>query len=549
MLSQLYIKNFILVNEIVIDFSTEFNAITGETGAGKSVLLGALSLVTGGRADNSLFLKKDKKCIIEASFNVSKLELQLFFDENNIEYDENCVLRREINPNGTSRCFINDSLVNVKGLKEIGEHLVDIHSQKDTQLLRTKSYSFLLLDTFSETTDLFEEYRKTYFEYTKSLKRKEELLKVIESILREKEFVEHQLKEYEKITFDAKEFEEYEKELTSFQNSEKILLAISEVMRLLDGENGILHALKTSETKLSQNYIPQKLESITERINSTQIELADIFQSLEEIQEMFYFSSDAISKIQEKVDTVFALQTKFRTSSFEELLKQKNILLKKLEGISKTIHENEIIEKTIQKQTKRLNELAREISKKRVVGAPIVSKKITENVQQLNMREAEIQYNIEDTKTFSSYGKNTVELLAKTNRGGEHKPLSKIASGGELSRIMLVIKKVLASKKTLPTIIFDEIDSGVSGEAAKKIATMLSEMAETLQIVIITHTPQIAAKAKAHFLIEKTSGENEKTHTELSLLEGEERVAEISKMITGTKDSPTGRKTAHELMN
>ncbi|WP_130734995.1 DNA repair protein RecN [Flavobacterium sp. J27] len=550
MLLSLSIKNYALIESLDITFSNQFSIITGETGAGKSILLGALGLVLGNRADLAVLKDKDQKCIIEAHFSLVNYNLESFFSENDLDYEVQTIIRREILPSGKSRAFINDSPVNLSELQQLGIFLIDIHSQHETRELLNEAYQFEIIDAVAKNAKRIESYRKGLEILNTSRKELAKLLSEKETLAKEQEYNNFLLEELLAAKLKEGEQVELETELDQLSNVEFIKENLDKVLSVANEEQ--------IGTLVTINEMKQALQKITsfskdyhdyhERILSVSIELQDIIDACFSNAEKIINDPERLEFVNTKLQTIYTLQKKHNVASVEELLQIQNDLDGKLlryddldAAISKKQKEqDEIIEK--------VNQVATLISNARLETAPLLAKQIEAILSQLGMSDAKIVFDIQSTDAFTKFGKDVINLLFSANKGMQTGPIKKMASGGEMSRIMLAVKAVLANYSKLPSIIFDEIDTGVSGEIAIKMGEIMKEMSRNMQVFAITHLPQIAAKGNQHYKVFKYNVADD-TLSELKLLNEDERIVEIAEMLSGKNISDSAINHAKELLN
>lgn len=550
MITSLSIENFALIEKLSVNFSDGFSVITGETGAGKSILLGALGLVLGKRADLTSLKNKEEKCIIEANFSIKKYNLKPFFIANDLDYEDETIIRREILPSGKSRAFINDTPVNLNELQELSNYLIDIHSQHQTQELSEDKVQFQIIDSVASNFDLISEYILELKEFRKvksDLKLKTELL---QSVLKEQDYNSFLLEELLSANLKNGEQEELEEQFEKLNNVEFIKENIVKSLAIANEDQiGILSNLK--EIKLSFQKIAgfsSKYNELFERVSSVLIEFDDIEKELTNLSETLYSNPEELKLINEKLQLIYALQKKHQVNSVEELLLIQNDLDNKV--ISVTTLESEInsMEVQIEKIKIQLDILSEQISKNRVDAVPVLVSKLSQILEQLGMPNAKFDIQLIKKEEYYNNGKDEIQFLFSANKGSDFGMLKKVASGGEMSRIMLAVKSVLSKYSSLPTIIFDEIDTGVSGEIAHKMGEIMKGMSQNMQVFAITHLPQIAGKGKEHFKVFKVVKDNQ-TQSELKLLTNDERVIEIAQMLSGSTISDSALNHAKELLN
>lgn len=553
MLKHLAISNYALIDSLSIAFDDGFSVITGETGAGKSILLGALGFVLGDRSDSSIMLDETKKCAVEATFVVDNERFKPFFEENDLDFEEELILRRELSPTKKSRAFINDTPVTAQQLKELGNQLVDIHSQHDSLLLTNSDFQLKIVDDAANNAPLLLEYQKVYNTYITLRNELRQLRDMSQKNVAENDFLAFQLDELLKADLQDDEYDEVSQRLEFLENAEEVKTLLAQSLSTLsESELSILNQLndlKSSVDKL-RRYVPQA-EQYSERLESTKIELKDIAQDLDSLQDSTQFDAASLNEIQERFDLLQRLMMKHHVSDYADLLKIREELQHKVGAFANIDEEIAQKEQELKKCEKELTKLADELSVKRKKVKVSFEKAVTEIIHQLKMPhgvfEIELSENSEYSK-FSESGKDNVRFLFSANKGIAPDDMSRVASGGELSRLMLAIKAVAAENNYIPTLIFDEIDTGVSGEVASKLGDIMQKMGESLQIVSITHLPQIASKAKNHFFVYKDESE-QKTRSCIRLLSHDERVTEIAKMLSNDKITPEAIKAAEVILN
>ena len=550
MLTSLSINNYALIDKLSIDFSNGFSTITGETGAGKSILLGALGLVLGKRADLTSLKNKEEKCIIEGHFSIEKYALKDFFELNDLDYEEVTIIRREILPSGKSRAFVNDSPVNLQTLVELSEYLLDIHSQHQTRELTEEQFQFQIIDAVASNQNLLVDYRHKLKNYKSLLNTVEQQKELYAEGLKEQDYLAFLYTELEQAKLIDGEQEEMEIQLEKLNNVELIKEQLEKSLLLLDNEQfGILQQIK--EFKIAIQKISQfssEYALLYERIESISIELKDIVNELNLFSDSVDNDPERLAFISQKLQLIYTLQKKHQVNTIGELLQIQQELNGKvsyLETLEKSILG---LENQIQKEQTILIDLAKNIHFNRKNSLPRLTKMLISILSQLGMPN--VQFNIELTfsDTFFSNGKDTIQFLISTNKGSDFGLLKKVASGGEMSRIMLAVKAVLAQYSSLPTLIFDEIDTGVSGEIANKMGDIMKEMSKNMQIFAITHLPQIAAKGNFHYKVFK-SDLGDKTKSEIILLNNDERIIEIAQILSGNSLSDSAINHAKALLN
>lgn len=550
MLSYLSIKNFALIEQLEIDFSNKFSIITGETGAGKSILLGALGLVLGNRADLTSLKDKDQKCVIEAHFDISRYNLKDFFESVDFDFEEQTIIRREILPSGKSRAFVNDSPVNLTELQDLSEFLIDIHSQHQTRELTEEAYQIEILDAVSSNSAILEDYKKHLSDFKKLKSELKKILAEKESLSKEADYNSFLLDEL--LAANLKLGEQSELELTyeKLNNVEFIKENLDKSIALSEEEQiGIIQNLKEVKNSLQKIVnLSEDYKVLYERISSVLIELDDVVKEIQLQSEKLFNDPEKLELVNQKLQVIYNLQKKHNVSSIEELLEIQSELdnkVGKVDGLDTHIQklQNQIEEKQVL-----LENLSSKISDNRRDTAPVLISQVAAVLAQLGMPNAQLEFEINKVEDFLPTGTDEVKLLFSANKGTSFGLLKKVASGGEMSRIMLALKSVLANYSKLPTIIFDEIDTGVSGEIAQKMGDIMKEMSSKMQVFAITHLPQIAAKGDQHYKVFKSDKQNT-TVSELKLLNQEERVVEIAEMLSGKAISESAISHAKTLLN
>lgn len=550
MLHKLSISNYALIASLSVDFDNGFTAITGETGAGKSILLGALGFVLGNRADSNILFDETKKCVVEAVFTFNNDRLKYFFEENDIDYEDECIIRRELNPQKKTRAFVNDTPVSLQVLKELGSHLVDIHSQHDSLLLCNPDFQLALLDDAANNQELLSEYKKAYKEYTSAKNELDALRKKALNNIDENDYLKFQLDELLKSELQDNEYEELAQRIEILENQEEIsrlLIESTTILEnsdasLLDGINSLIYNVDKLKKYISE------LSSMSERLNSVKIELKDICSDLNDMQDDSQYDISSLETLQERFDTIQRLMMKHHLNDYSQLLQLREEIRRKVDEFSNI---DEIVadkEKEVKMMEKSLYQKAKELNKRRLSAKVIFEKDVTDVIRQLAMPHGVFEIRCESVDELMSNGTDVVTFMFSANKGYAPENMAKAASGGELSRLMLAIKNIAARNNYIPTLIFDEIDTGVSGEVASKLGDIMKEIGETLQLVSITHLPQVASKAKHHFFVYKDVVD-EKTRSNIRTLTREERVMEIAKMLSNAEVTEEAKRAAEVLIN
>ena len=550
MLKHLRIQNFALIEETEVRLNDGLTVITGETGAGKSILLGALGLTLGARTDINSLHDKTKKCIIEAQFNIKEYQLHSFFEKNELDFEEITSIRREITPEGKSRAFINDTPTTLSVLKELGEQLIDIHSQHETLLLKETNFQFELVDAFSQTTTLYLEYKKQFSSLQKLKKHLEDLTAQEIQAKKELDYFQFQFNELEEADVKIGVQQKLEEESETLENAEFIKSNLSKSSLAINGgEENIISSLAFVKQQLqSVSKFGKQFSDLFDRINSVIIELKELSKDIDSCEEDVVYNNSRLEEVNSQLDKLNRLLKKHGVSNEEELLSIKNEIENKLQQFSS-------LETAIEKTTKEINSvekqcktIATDLSSKRQKSTSGIEQNIKTMLTSLSMANAQFKIELKQHNTLTSTGIDTISFLFTANKGAEFKELHKTASGGELSRLMLCLKALLAERTALPTIIFDEIDSGVSGDVADKIGNILFDMGKTMQVITITHLPQMASKGSNHLFVYK-SDTNHKTTSSIKPLNKEERISEIAKMLSTGTPTETALKNAKELLN
>ena len=549
MLKHLAISNYALIDSLSISFDDGFSVITGETGAGKSILLGALGFVLGDRSDSSIMLDESKKCTVEATFIIDNERFKPFFEANDLDFDDELILRRELSPTKKSRAFINDTPVTAQQLKELGSQLVDIHSQHDSLLLTNADFQLEIIDNAANNNALLNDYQKVYHRFVLLRNELKSLREMAQKNVAENDFLTFQLDELVKADLQEGEYEEVSQKLELLENAEEVKTLLAQSLSTLsESEYSILSQLNDLKSSVDhlRRYVPQA-EQYLERIDSTKIELKDIAQDLDSLQDSTQFDASSLNEIQERFDLIQRLMMKHHVNDYAEMLKIREDLQKKVGAFANIDEQIVAKEREVKSCEKDLTKIADELSAKRKKVKVSFEKAVTEIIRQLKMPHGVFEIEISESSEFSNTGRDKVRFLFSANKGIAPDDMSRVASGGELSRLMLAIKAVAAESSYIPTLIFDEIDTGVSGEVASKLGDIMQKMGESLQIVSITHLPQIASKAQNHFFVYKDETE-QKTRSCIRQLSHDERVTEIAKMLSNDKITPEAIKAAEVIL-
>ena len=550
MITSLSIENFALIEKLDIDFSNGFSIITGETGAGKSILLGALGLVLGKRADLSSLKNKDEKCIVEANFSIGKYDLEFFFESNDLDYEQETIIRREILPSGKSRAFVNDSPVNLQQLQDLSFYLIDVHSQHQTIELSEEEYQFKIIDAIANNQELGIEFQSFLKRYRVAKSNLEFKKNEFSAVLKEKDYNEFLYQELETANLKEGELEELEQQYQTLSNVEFIKENLDKLLSISNEEAfGVLKNLKEFKAVLQKNVgFSTEYQSLFERTNSLLIEFDDIVKELNRESDLVFNDPEKLETINQKLQLIYNLQKKHNVLTVKELIQIQIDLEGKVVSVATLEEEIVKLEKSIKELELQLDEVANKISKSRSEAIPNLSEQLIAILNLLGMPNVRFKIDIIASETYHNNGKDSLQFLFSANKGTDFGLLKKVASGGEMSRIMLAVKSILSQYSKLPTIIFDEIDTGVSGEIANKMGEIMRDMSKTMQVFAITHLPQIAAKGANHYKVFKTVlGEN--TVSELKLLNNDERIIEIAEMLSGKDISDSAVNHAKALLN
>ncbi|MCX6275975.1 MAG: DNA repair protein RecN [Bacteroidetes bacterium] len=551
MLQKLFIQNYVLIDSLELDLNKGLTIITGETGAGKSILLGALSMILGERADKNVLLDKTRKCVVEGVFSTRNKDVKGFFKDHGLDFEEQLILRREINGEGKSRSFINDTPVSLSQLKELSVMIVDIHSQHETLFLRQKKFQLSVVDAFAGTENDLSEYSQSYNEYKSLRKRLAELEEVEKKSKADQDYYQFLFDELNEVSPKAGEQEKAEEELTTMTHAEEIKNNLSAVSLELSGnENNLINRISKIQLMVQGSVIHfQALEDINQRLKSASIELKDISNEIELISDGVVYDSARIEEIQNRLNEIYRLQQKHRAKTIDELLVLKNEFENKLNGIASIDQEIEDCRQQLKREKDLLVTLAKKISAKRNKSIPGAEKEITKLLTAVNLPNAvlKIENTVSAEDDFSSDGIDSVRFMFSANKGIVLREIEKAASGGELSRLMLCIKAAVAKLVSLPVMIFDEIDTGISGETALNVASVLKQLSGNHQLIAITHLPQIAGRGDHHYYVFKEVI-GKRTAASVKQLSRDERIVEIAKMLSGDKPSAVAVENAKELL-
>lgn len=556
MLKELHIRNFALIDKLDIDFESGFSVITGETGAGKSIVLGAIGLLMGQRADTKAIKTGEQKCSIEAHFNLSAYDMKDWFDENEIDFDaDDCIIRRELTASGKSRGFINDTPASVHQMKELGEMLMDVHSQHQNLLLQKEDFQLNTVDIIAHNTKEREEYSKAFHELHDAEKALAELKNSISDNRKNEEFIRFQLDELTAANFVKGEQEELEQEQESASHTEDIKSALYEADVLLNGDdNDIISNLKQVCSSIeSITRVYPHVEELSERLESAYIEIKDIASDISSTLDDVEFDPERLEYINNRLDTIYSLEKKYSKGNVEELIEERDRLQKAIDAIDNSDEDLKELSAKVDTLRKKAQQLAETLTKTRTNAAKTVEDEIHKRLTALGMPNVQFAVELtcnktEDSSHLTKDGQDKIAFMFSANKGMALRPVSQVASGGEIARVMLSLKAMISGAVKLPTIIFDEIDTGVSGKMAEKMADIMKEMGEAnRQVISITHLPQIAAKGSFHYKVEKHDTESGTTSL-MRRLNDEERVQEIAQMLSGENITDAALTNARELL-
>ncbi|WP_346700854.1 DNA repair protein RecN [Barnesiella sp. An22] len=551
MIKKLSVSNYTLIDELHIDFSAGFSVITGETGAGKSIILGALSLILGQRADLKSLRRSGEKAVIEGVFDIASYHLRDFFDENELDYDEGeCILRREILPSGKSRAFINDTPVSLAQLKTLGEQLIDIHSQHQNMLLADSRFQLRVVDTMAGDAALLADYREHYRRWRERLQAYTRLQEENRSGREEEDYLRYQLAQLDEAHLQEGEQEELEAELQTLQHAEEIKNELAVLQEFLHAEEtgvvSLLNATLSRMRALSRLY--PEVDEWAGRLESDYIDLKDIASTVDRSQENLNMDPERLAWVENRLDTYYSLQQKHRLASAAELLALRDSFAERLTRIENYDEELAALKHEVDEAESQVRNLAEQLTRVRRQSAANISSTLTERVKPLGMPHLQFEIEVSPRPQFDETGGDAIRFLFSANKNQPLQPVSEVASGGEISRLMLSLKALVAHAMALPTIVFDEVDTGVSGEIADKMARIMREMSRCMQVISITHLPQVAAWGQTHYRVYKSDTATA-TATHLVRLTDSERVEEIARMLSGSSLTAAALDNARELLN
>ena len=549
MLRSLYIQNYALIEKLDISFGAGFSVITGETGAGKSIILGAIGLLLGQRAEVKAIRQGASKCVIEARFDISAYGMEPFFEENELEYEEECILRREVYASGKSRAFINDTPASLVQMKELGEQLIDVHSQHQNLLLNKEGFQLNVLDILSHNDEQLSVYQSLYREWKQTQQDLADLIARAEQNKADEDYIRFQLEQLEEANLSAGEQEELEQELETLSHAEEIKGSLYKITRLLDGEEQgavqlIKEALSTADSL--ERYYP-KAKEIAERLRSAYIDMNDLASETEVLKEDIEFNPERLDWVNERLNTLYTLEQKHRVSKVEELMELLDKYNKQLKEIDSFDEQIESLKKQLEVSHQELLQQAAVLSEQRKIASKAIASQLVEMVVPLGMPNMRFAIDFVPKQEPESDGMDEIRFMFSANKSAELQPVAQTASGGEISRLMLCIKAMIAGFTALPAIIFDEVDTGVSGDIADKMGDIMQELGTKMQVFAITHLPQIAAKGKDHYFVYKEDTD-ERTVTRIRKMNKEERVKEIARMLSGASLTSASIANAKELL-
>jgi DNA repair protein RecN (Recombination protein N) len=552
MLQRLSIKNYALIDRLEMNFSGKMNIITGETGAGKSIILGGLSLMLGQRAESKSLFDPTQKCVVEGTFNIEGYQLQNFFETNELDYEPQTIVRREITPSGKSRAFINDTPVTLPQLKELTEQLVSLHAQHQTLHLYDANYHLFIIDTLANHEALLADYKQKFKEFQKNKRQIAELEAQYEQLQKDIDYVQFQLSELDEAAIDnPNEQDTLEKEQHQLDHAETIKRLIAEsTFALEEQEISIVQQLKTVKSAITEatRYMPE-LEELLNRLDSVAIELSDISTELSRTEDTLMLDPQRIEEINERLNILYRLQKKHRVATLAELMTIHADLASRNQSVDYLANQIEKLKKNLNQQQQKLLQLANQISANRTAQFAVLEQRIAEGLTQVGMPNARVKADHQTLPPdrLSPDGIDQIQLLFAPNKGSQFSELRRVASGGELSRLMLCIQSMIAARIALPTLIFDEIDTGISGEVALKVGAVLQNLGTNHQIICITHLPQIASKGEAHFFVYKDES-TDRTISRIKPLDANERITEVAKMLSGNPPTNAAIENARVLL-
>ncbi len=549
MIKKLLIQNYALIEALELEFPSGLTIITGETGAGKSILLGALGLIMGNRADSRSLFDENKKCVVEAYFSIEKYGLASFFENNEIDYEDDLIIRRELTPAGKSRSFINDTPVNLKTLQDLSAELIDLHQQFDTSDIHDQNFQLKMVDALADNAHLLANYRKEFREYAALKKQRDEIISMSQASQREIEFLNFQWDELDKANLQLGEEDSLEEELTRLTHAEDIKRILGATFsQLEESETSILTQLSSVAQSLSQvRRFDDVVGRLYERLATSQIELRELSRDIENRYDAIEYDPDRLKTVQERLDMLNRLLNKHQVANIGELIKFRSQLASRLESFANRNMDIAAIEARISHLQNHLEQVANALNERRIAVIPSFEDKIHQRLSLLALENARLEVHCQSVEDLGPNGKDSVFFLFAANRGSRMLPIKDVASGGELSRLALVIKSLVASAIPLPTLIFDEIDAGISGDVALKMGNILRTLSNEHQVITITHSPQVAAKADTHYFVYKEEMP-ERTLTCVKSLDKEGRIFSIASMLSQNPPSAFAIENAKELL-
>lgn len=549
MLQHLRVENFAIIDHLEVDFEQGLTTITGETGAGKSILLGALKLVLGERADLKSLKNQSSKGIIEATFDISKLNLKSFFEDHELDFENETIIRRELLVSGKSRAFINDTPVNIATLQSLSDQLIDIHSQFNTAKILDNQFQLQIVDAYAQHQSILDEYQQNFLNYQQTKTEIEDLKNQLQQLSNDRDYKAFLLQELDDANLVSDELEDLENESKTLSHAEEIILHLNDAFQNLENEQGLIANLREIQQKFTKiETYSDEFTNLSERISSARIELEDISNEIENKVNSLEANPERLLEVNERIDLIQNLFRKHQVQSIQELLVIQDELTQQTSGFEHIQQSIEEKEKSLEKIDKTLNDLAEKLHQNRQKSLPKVQDYIHQTLTQLGMSNAQLSINLIKIDAFNKTGKDKIEFLFSANKGIEPRDLEKAVSGGERSRLMLAIKKLLAEHLKLPSLILDEIDTGISGKVANDTGLVMKEMAQNMQLLVITHLPQVASKGNQQYKVYKSSDENSTT-TQIKVLNEEERLNEIAQMISGSSITESALDQAKALMN
>lgn len=549
MLSSLYIQNYALIASLQIQFDQGMTVITGETGAGKSIIMGALSLILGNRADTSILFNHSEKCVVEAVFDISSQDLSSFFEENNLDYQESTVVRREIAVSGKSRAFINDTPVTLPILKEFASQLIDIHSQHQNLLFQNADFRTDVVDFYAGIRNEVVNYQSVLEKMKTCEKHLDDLRNAQKARAEKQDFLQFVYNELEQARLQENEQEELEQNVDFLTHTETIKANLFQISQLLsESDNAALNALRDAKSLSSEiSLYRSDIEELNSRIESNYIDLKDIVSDVSSLSDKIEFDPDELDRMRQRLDLLYGLEQKHHVTSVAQLIEKKIAVLEEITTYSTDEQSVSTLEAELQQLRTSALTMAQKLHKERISAAKGLQNDILKNIVLLGMPDAQFVINIEQRDILNNFGIDDIQFLFSANKGVPVAPLEKSASGGEISRIMLSVKSTLSDHSVLPTVVFDEIDVGISGEMAGKVAALMKQMAQKRQLLVITHLPQIAATGTSHYQVFKDNV-GDTSHTQVKKLSANERIVEIAKMMSGAKWGDSALKAAQELI-